>query len=148
MKTFHEWLDNKNQEPIVLAKEFMSSSSYNSSHDCKRSTYEFLKWLKSNKNIDPDVLLLSPPQDTKRFPGTDGQGDAHIFTVLNGYGIDFTANQFPGVSNPLKITPEGQIPGEYKKIGGYYTSYPEWADGKTAVKAKWSNLPKWFLGAN
>ena len=32
-----------------LAKDFMESTSYNTSHDCKRSTYEFVKWVKANK---------------------------------------------------------------------------------------------------
>ena len=135
-----------NQQQIVdIAKEFMESNSYNKSHDCKRSTYEFVNWLKTNKDFEPEVLLLAPPKDIKKFPGKSGEGDAHIFTIINGLGVDFTANQFPGVSEPLKITPENQIPTEYKKIGGYYTLYPDWfEDGKTSVKAKFNNLPQWF----
>ena len=136
-----------NQQQIVdIAKEFMESNSYNKSHDCKRSTYEFVNWLKTNKDFEPEVLLLAPPKDIKKFPGKSGEGDAHIFTIINGLGVDFTANQFPGVSEPLKITPENQIPTEYKKIGGYYTLYPDWfEDGKTSVKAKFNNLPQWVL---
>ena len=130
-----------------IANEFMDSSSYNESHDCKRSTYEFVKWLKKNKGFEPDVILLAPPKDTKRFPGKSGDGDAHIFTLVNGYGIDFTANQFPGVTNPLKITPENRIESEYKKIGGYFTDFPADADyfnGKTVLKSKIGQLPQWF----
>ena len=36
------------QQIINVAEEFMSSDSYNKNHDCKRSTYEFIKWLKQN----------------------------------------------------------------------------------------------------
>jgi hypothetical protein len=133
------------QQIIDIAKEFMTSNSYNKSHDCKRSTYEFVNWLKKNKKFEPEVLLLAPPQDTKKFPGKSGDGDSHIFAIIDGYGVDFTANQFPGVNEPLKITPENQIPPEYKKIGGYYTSYPDWFEkSKTSLKTKWGNLPSWM----
>ena len=57
------------QQIISIAKEFMSSNSYNKSHDCKRSTYEFVNWLKKNKKFEPKVLLLAPPKDIKKFPG-------------------------------------------------------------------------------
>ena len=133
------------QQIIDIAKEFMASDSYNKSHDCNRSVYEFKNWLKKNKKFEPEVILLAPPQDIKKFPGKSGYGDAHIFTIIDGYGVDFTANQFPGINEPLKITPENQIPSEYKKIGGYYTSYPDWFEkGKTSLKAKWDNLPNWM----
>ena len=133
------------QEVIDIAKEFMNSKSYDSTHDCKRSTYEFVKWLKVNKKINPDVLLLAPPKDIENFPGKSGHGDSHIFTILDGFGVDFTANQFPGVSQALKITPESNIPAVYKRIGGYYTDSPDWFEkGKTSLKTKFDNLPKWF----
>ena len=122
----------------------MSSKSYNKSDDCKISTYKFVNWLKTNKNINPDVLLLAPPKDIKKYPGKSKEGDSHIFTIINGNGIDFTANQFPGVSEPLKITPEAQIPSEYKRIGGYYTSTPDYFKNKTFIKDKFNNLPQWF----
>jgi len=128
-----------------IAKEFMDSNSYNPNHDCKRSTFEFIKWVKENKGFEPIALLLAPPKDIKRFPGKSGDGDSHIFSIIDGHGVDFTTNQFPGVSEPLKITPEDQIPLEYKKIGGYYTLYPDWFEnGKTAIKTKFNNLPQWF----
>ena len=127
-----------------IAQEFMSSKSYNKSDDCKISTYKFVNWLKTNKNINPDVLLLAPPKDIKKYPGKNKEGDSHIFTIINGNGIDFTANQFPGVSEPLKITPEAQIPSEYKRIGGYYTSTPDYFKNKTFIKDKFNNLPQWF----
>jgi len=135
-----------NQQQIVdVANEFINSKNYNPNHDCKRSTFEFIKWVKKNKGFEPSVLLLAPPKDTKKFPGKSGDGDSHIFAIINGFGIDFTANQFPGVSEPLKITPETQIPLEYKKIGGYYTLYPDWFEnGKTSLKTKFNNLPQWF----
>jgi hypothetical protein len=135
-----------NQQQIIdIAKEFMLSSNYNKSHDCKRSTYEFINWLKKNKKFEPEVLLLAPPKDIKKYPGKSGEGDAHIFTIIDGYGIDFTANQFPGISESLKITPENEIPTEYKKIGGYYTNSPDWFEGgKTSIKTKWNNLPNWM----
>jgi len=133
------------QEIVSIAKEFMNSDSYNSNHDCKRSTFEFINWLKKNKGFEPNALLLAPPKDIKKFPGKSKDGDSHIFAIIDGYGVDFTANQFPGISEPLKITPENQIPSEYKKIGGYYTLYPDWFEnGKTAIKTKFNNLPQWF----
>ena len=39
------------QQIINVAEEFMSSDSYNKNHDCKRSTFEFIKWLKKNKAL-------------------------------------------------------------------------------------------------
>ena len=142
--------ESLNQQKIVdIAKEFMSSDSYNSNHDCKRSTYEFINWLKKNKKFEPEVLLLAPPKDIKKYPGKLGTGDSHIFAIIDGYGVDFTANQFPGISEPLKITLENEIPAEYEKIGGYYTLYPDWfpekTNGyKTSIKTKWNNLPSWM----
>jgi len=138
-----------NQQVVDIAKEFMSSSNYNESHDCKRSTYEFINWLKKNKKFEPEVLLLAPPKDIKKYPGKSGTGDSHIFAIIDGYGVDFTANQFPGISEPLKITPENKIPKEYKKIGGYYTLYPDWFPeetngGKSFIKTKWNNLPNFM----
>ena len=139
-----------NQQQIIdIAKEFMSSSNYNKSHDCKRSTYEFINWLKKNKKFEPEVLLLAPPKDIKKYSGKSGTGDSHIFTIIDGYGVDFTANQFPGISEPLKITLEDKISTEYEKIGGYYTLYPDWFPeenngGKSFIKTKWNNLPQWF----
>ena len=135
-----------NQQQIVdVAKEFMNSENYNPNHDCKRSTFEFINWVKKNKGFEPIALLLAPPKDIKMFPGKSRDGDSHIFSIIDGYGVDFTADQFPGVSEPLKITFENQIPSEYKKIGGYYTNYPEWFEaGKTFLKTKFNNLPQWF----
>ena len=142
-----KWLNESKQSNFNIkdtAQEFMSSKSYNKSDDCKISTYKFVNWLKTNKNINPDVLLLAPPKDIKKYPGKNKEGDSHIFTIINGNGIDFTANQFPGVSEPLKITPEAQIPSEYKRIGGYYTSTPDYFKNKTFIKDKFNNLPQWF----
>ena len=136
-----------NQQQIVdMAKEFMSDKkSYNYNHDCKRSTFEFIKWVKENKGFEPIALLLAPPKDIRKFPGKSGDGDSHIFAIIDGFGVDFTTNQFSGISEPLKITPESQIPSEYKKIGGYYTDFPDWFEnGKTAIKRKFNNLPQWF----
>jgi len=136
------------QQIINVAEEFMSSDSYNKNHDCKRSTYEFIKWLKQNKGFEPEILLLSPPKDIINFPGKSGDGDSHIFAIIDGFGVDFTANQFPGISKSIKITPENQIPSEYKKIGGYYTDSPSWFEGgKTELKTKWNNLPKWITNS-
>jgi hypothetical protein len=133
------------QEIFGIAREFMLSSNYNPNHDCKRSTYEFINWLKKNKKFEPDALLLAPPKDIKKYPGKSGDGDSHIFAIIDGYGVDFTANQFPGISEPLKITPENKIPTEYKKIGGYYTNSPDWFEGgRTSIKTKWNNLPSWM----
>ena len=35
---------------------------------------------------------------------------------------------------------------EYKKLGGYFTSYPDWFEnGKsTFIKSKFNDLPDWF----
>jgi hypothetical protein len=139
------------QQIQQLAKEFMDSESFKKfpEHDCKRSTIEFVKWVKKNKGFEPEVLLLAPPKDIKKFPGVSKDGDSHIFSIVDGFGVDFTANQFPGISEPLKITPENQIPTEYKKIGGYYTLYPDWFEnGKTFIKAKLGSLPQWFKGGD
>jgi hypothetical protein len=128
-----------------LAQEFMKSKSYNSNHDCKRSTFKFISWVKKNKGFEPKALLLAPPKDIKKFPGKSEKGDAHIFSIIGEFGVDFTANQFSGIKKPLKITPKDQIPLEYKKIGGYYTSYPEWFEnGKTSIETKFNSLPQWF----
>ena len=45
------------QQIIDIAKEFMSSDSYDKSHDCKRSTYEFVNWLKKNKKFQKNAKL-------------------------------------------------------------------------------------------
>jgi len=140
----------KSQKEIeAIAEEFITSNSYDKTHDCKRSTYEFVKWLKKTKGAESEVLLLAPSKDIKKYPGKSGTGDSHIFAIIDGYGVDFTSNQFPGVTNPLKITPESNIPKEYKKIGGYYTLYPDWFPeetngGKTFIKTTWSKLPSWM----
>ena len=131
-----------------IANEFIKSNSYKPypTHDCKRSTYEFIKWVKQNKGIEPDVLLLAPPKNIEKFPGVSGDGDSHIFSILNGFGIDFTAKQFDLSQPDIKITPESDIESQYKKIGGYYTNYPDWfEDGETFIKSKIGKLPKWFL---
>ena len=53
-----------NQQQIVdVAKEFMNSENYNSNHDCKRSTFEFINWVKKNKGFEPIALLLAPRPD-------------------------------------------------------------------------------------
>lgn len=39
----------KRQKEIeAIAEEFITSNSYDKTHDCKQSTYEFVKWLKKN----------------------------------------------------------------------------------------------------
>ena len=144
----------KSQKEIeAIAEEFITSNSYDKTHDCKQSTYEFVKWLKKTKGIEPEVLLLAPPKDFKKFPGKSGTGDSHIFSIVDKIGIDFTANQFPGVANAFKITPESKIPSEYKKIGGYYTLYADWFPeetngGKTFIKTTWIKLPSWMKTSN
>lgn len=144
----------KSQKEIeAIAEEFITSNSYDKTHDCKQSTYEFVKWLKKTKGIEPEVLLLAPPKDFKKFPGKSGTGDSHIFSIVDKIGIDFTANQFPGVTNTFKITLESKIPSEYKKIGGYYTLYADWFPeetngGKTFIKTTWSKLPSWMKTSN
>ena len=151
LKLIHILREVKDQTQVLsLAKEFMSSESYDAGDDCKKSTYEFINWLKDNKGFEPDVLLLAPPsaevvEKNPELKGKSGGGDSHIFAIVDGYGVDFTANQFPGISNPLKITPENEIPSEYREIGGYYTNYPDWfKGGKTSLKTKWASLPKWM----
>lgn len=131
-----------------IATEFKNSASYKSypTHDCKRSTYEFIKWVKKNKGFEPEALLLAPPKDIKKFPGVSGDGDSHIFSIIDGYAIDFTATQFNSNQPDIKITTDSKIKSEYEKIGGYYTLYPDWFEnGKTAIKSKIGSLPKWFL---
>lgn len=133
------------QQIVVIANEFIKSNKFNPSDDCKHSVRNFVNWVKDNKGFEPDVMLLAPPEDIKRFPGRRGDGDSHIFSIINGYAIDFTANQFDLNQPLIKIIPESQIESEYKKLGGYFTSYPDWFEnGKTFIKSKFNNLPDWF----
>jgi hypothetical protein len=71
----------------------------------------------------------------------DGQGAGHIFPMLNGYGIDFTATQFPNVNQVPLITPVSQIPSVYKRIGGYFTDAPEWMGSRTYWQGPWDDIP-------
>ena len=135
------------QQIVVIANEFIKSNKFNPSDDCKHSVRNFVNWVKDNKGFEPDVMLLAPPEDIKRFPGQrgDGDGDSHIFSIINEYAIDFTAKQFDSKQPLIKIIPESQIESEYKKLGGYFTSYPDWFEnGKTFIKSKFNNLPDWF----
>lgn len=134
------------QQIVDIANEFIKSNKYNPSDDCKHSVRNFVNWVKDNKGFEPDVMLLAPPEDIKRFPGQRGDGDSHIFSIINGYTIDFTAKQFDSNQPLIKIIPESQIESEYKKLGGYFTSYPYWFEnGKsTFIKSKFNNLPDWF----
>jgi len=143
--------DGKKPSPEVLAAEFVKSKYYKREHDCKNSTFQFLKWFKETypKLPEPDVMLLAPPNPeiVKQHPelkGKSGEGDAHIFVVVDNVGIDFTADQFPGVSNYLKITPFSNIKLEYSKIGKYFTDSPDYFNKKPFIRAKWSNLPSWM----
>lgn len=156
LKVFEDFDDEIPKEIINIANEFMRSSEYDEADDCKMSTKRFVNWLNDNKKINPDVILLSPPRDINKFPGRSLEGDSHIFVLLGGYGIDFTANQFRGVNGLikckngfcLKITSERHIPSEYKKIGGYFTTSPDYFDNKPYIKDKFENLPKWFHEPN
>jgi len=133
------------QQIVDLANEFVSSDKFNSSDDCKNSVRSFVNWVKNNKGFEPDVMLLAPPKDIKKFPGKSKDGDSHIFSIIGGYGIDFTAKQFDSNQPLIKIIPESEIESEYKKLGGYFTSYPDWFEGgKTSIKSKFNNLPQWF----
>lgn len=133
------------QQIVVIANEFIKSNKFNPSDDCKHSVRNFVNWVKDNKGFEPDVMLLAPPEDIKKFPGQRGDGDSHIFSIINGYAIDFTAKQFDSNQPLIKIIPESKIESEYKKLGGYFTSYPDWFEnGKTFIKSKFNNLPDWF----
>lgn len=139
-----ESIDEIPKEIINIAEEFRRSAEFDSSDDCKMSTKRFVKWLNENKNINPKVILLSPPKDIEKFPGKSKEGDSHIFVILNGYGIDFTANQFPGINESLKITPERDIPNVYNQIGGYFTTSPDYFGNQFYIIDKFQNLPQWF----
>ena len=134
------------QQIVDIATEFIESDKFEPKDDCKHSVRNFVNWVKDNKGFEPDVMLLAPPLDIKRFPGQRGNGDSHIFSIINGYAIDFTAKQFDSNQPLIKIIPESQIESEYKKLGGYFTSYPDWFEnGKsTFIKSKFNNLPHWF----
>ena len=135
------------QQIVDIATEFIESDKFKPKDDCKHSVRNFVNWVKDNKGFEPDVMLLAPPLDIKRFPGQGGEGDSHIFSIINGYAIDFTAKQFDSNQPLIKIIPESQIESEYKKLGGYFTLYPNWFDenGKsTFIKSKFNNLPDWF----
>ena len=137
-------ISESTEEVTNIANEFMSSNEYDKNDDCKMSTKRFVKWLKDNKKITPNVILLSPPKDIKKFPGKSLKGDSHIFTMLGGYGIDFTANQFPDIIDPLKITLGSDIAKEYEKIGGYFTTSPDYFGYQPYIIDKFENLPQWF----
>ena len=135
------------QQIVDIATEFIESDKFKPKDDCKHSVRNFVNWVKDNKGFEPDVMLLAPPLDIERFPGQGGKGDSHIFSIINGYAIDFTAKQFDSNQPLIKIIPESQIESEYKKLGGYFTSGPDWFDknGKsTFIKSKFNNLPNWF----
>ena len=134
------------QQIVDIATEFIESDKFKPKDDCKHSVRNFVNWVKDNKGFEPDVMLLAPPLDIERFPGQGGKGDSHIFSIINGYAIDFTAKQFDSNQPLIKIIPESQIVSEYKKLGGYFTSYPDWFEnGKsTFIKSKFNNLPQWF----
>ena len=124
------------QQIVDIATEFIESDKFKQKDDCKHSVRNFVNWVKDNKGFEPDVMLLAPPS----------YGDSHIFSIINGYAIDFTAKQFDSNQPLIKIIPESQIESEYKKLGGYFTSYPDWFEnGKsTFIKSKFNNLPNWF----
>ncbi len=134
------------QQIVDIANEFIESDKFEPSDDCKHSVRNFVNWVKDNKGFEPDVILLAPPKDIKTFPGKSGDGDSHIFSIINGYAIDFTAKQFDSNQPLIKIIPESQIISEYEKLGGYFTSCPDWFEnGKsTFIKSKFNNLPYWF----
>lgn len=134
------------QQIVDIATEFIESDKFEPKDDCKHSVRNFVNWVKDNKGFEPDVMLLAPPLDIKRFPGQRGNGDSHIFSIINGYAIDFTAKQFDSNQLLIKIIPESQIESEYKKLGGYFTSCPDWFEnGKsTFIKSKFNDLPDWF----
>ena len=128
-----------------LSNEFVLSDKFKSSDDCKYSVRSFVNWVKNNKGFEPDVMLLAPPKDINKFPGKSEKGDSHILSIIDGYGIDFTAKQFDSNQPLIKITQESEIESEYKKLGGYFTSYPNWFEnGKTFIKSKFKDLPQWF----
>ena len=134
------------QQIVDIATEFIESDKFKPKDDCKHSVRNFVNWVKDNKGFEPDVMLLAPPLDIERFPGQRGNGDSHIFSIINGYAIDFTAKQFDSNQPLIKIIPESQIESEYTKLGGYFTSYPDWFEnGKsTFIKSKFNDLPDWF----
>jgi pyrimidine deaminase RibD-like protein len=133
--------------PAQIAAAFMADpiGKQYAKADCKTSTRAFVKWATA-KGFKPETMNLAPPsaETVKQRPelkGQSGHGDGHIFPIINGYGIDFTATQFPGVTQVPLITPVAQIPTVYKRIGGYYTDAPEWMGGKTSWQGPWDQIP-------
>jgi hypothetical protein len=133
--------------PAQIAAAFMADpiGKQYAKADCKTSTRAFVKWAMA-KGFKPETMNLAPPsaETVKQRPelkGQSGHGDGHIFPIINGYGIDFTATQFPGVTQVPLITPVAQIPTVYKRIGGYYTDAPEWMGGKTSWQGPWDQIP-------
>ena len=91
------------QQIVDIATEFIESDKFKPKDDCKHSVRNFVNWVKDNKGFEPDVMLLAPPLDIERFPGQGGKGDSHIFSIINGYAIDFTAKQFDSNQPLIKI---------------------------------------------
>lgn len=130
-----------------VAEKFMSDpiGKKYAQADCKTSTRAFVKWAAAN-GIDAETMNLAPPsfeviKQRPELKGQSGEGDGHIFPIVGGYGIDFTANQFPGVTQVPLITPVSQIPAVYKKIGGYFTDAPSWMGGRTSWQGPWDKIP-------
>jgi predicted chitinase len=119
-------------------------------HDCKTVTRAFVKWAKQN-NIPTKVLNLAPPHPNlidqrPELKGRSGEGDGHIMPIVGDQAIDFTARQFPSVSNPYNqplITPLSQIKQVYQKLGGYFTYAPDWyLNGKASYYiGTWESQP-------
>ena len=132
--------------PRDIAAEFMADpiGKKYAKADCKTSTRAFVKWAEA-KGLKPETMNLAPPSqgmlDKRPELLQDGQGAGHIFPVVNGYGIDFTATQFPGITEIPLITPVSQIPSLYKRIGGYFTDAPEWMDNRTSWLGPWDKIP-------
>jgi hypothetical protein len=132
--------------PRDIAAEFMADpiGKKYAKADCKTSTRAFVKWAEA-KGLKPETMNLAPPSqgmlDKRSELLQDGQGAGHIFPVVNGYGIDFTATQFPGITEIPLITPVSQIPSLYKRIGGYFTDAPEWMDNRTSWLGPWDKIP-------
>lgn len=145
-----EEVTNSNIQNIV--KQFLSSDigKKYAKHDCKSVTRAFVGWAKQN-GINANVLNLAPPNSDviRKRPelrGRSGDGDGHIMPVVDGYGIDFTARQFPNMNTPYEnplITPLSKIKDVYRKIGGYFTDTPDWfMNGKSSYYlGSWESQP-------
>lgn len=123
--------------------------------DSKSITRVFVNWANEN-NIRTEVICLSPPseeifQNRPELKNRKGFDQPHVIPMICGYAIDFTAHQFPNITNnfwnPL-ITSYSRLQNIYFEIGGYFTDSPTWFGGRTHYHGNWGRVSRKILPAD